>query len=307
MRVLITAAATPLGAALAARLVARVDVEAVVLSDVGEIDLPPGAKTVSLAGGYVGVRDAIGDHRIDTVIHGALAPDRLGDRRHLREADVITTMQIAAVAAALDGPVRSLVALSSTMRYPSIAEAPIFHEESQQLPPPRQGSHAAALAEAEDYLTALADQRPNLSVCILRLADLAGGGAVSPLGHLLARRAVPTYVGFDPRVQFLHLDDAVGAIDHAIGAGLAGLFNVASQGSVRWSTALRLSGGAPIPLLPPNLDPFTSIRRRLRVDPVPSGLSQTLRFGRVAATDKLDTTGFVASRRTDECIRSTGT
>ncbi len=302
-RVLITAAATPLGSALAARLSDRPDVDAVLLADAARIDPPPGAKTVSIEGGYVDLRDAIGDHRIDTVVHGALALDRLGDRGRLAEADVITTMQIAAVAADLDGPVRSLVALSSTMRYPSIADAPIFHDESQSLPPPRQGSHAAALAEAEDYLTALADQRPNLSICILRLADLAGEGVQSPLRSLLAGPASPTYVGFDPRIQFLHVEDAVGAIDHAVDASLSGLFNVASRGAVRWSTAIRLSGSIPIPVLPPDFDPFTVVRRRLRVDPVPRGLSQTLRFGRVAATDKLDAAGFVGTKRTDECIR----
>ena len=304
-RVLITAAATPLGLALAGRLADRPDVEAVVLADTARIDAPAGAKTVSLDGGYLDIRNAVGDHEIDTVVHGALSPDRLGDHRYLHEPDVITTMQIAAVAADIEGPVRNLVALSSTMRYPALPEAPLFHDEAEELSPPRDGSYAASLAEAEEYLTALAEQRPNLSVCILRLADLAGDGVMSPLGSLLAGSASPRYLGFDPRIQFLHIDDAVGAIEHAVELYLSGLFNVASRGTVRWSTAIRLSRSVPIPVLPPTLDPFTSMRRRLLVDPVPKGLSQTLRFGRVAATDRLDATGFIGARRTDECARWT--
>ncbi len=301
-RVLITAADAPLPAALAITWANRSDVETVVLAGSKRPDSQADAETIRLGEGYADIRDAIWDHEIDTVIHGALAPDRLGDCSRLRGADIIATMQVAAVAADLDGPVRNLVAISSTMRYPARAGAAQFHDERHELLLPPDGGHAASLAEAEDYLIALADQRPNLSVCVLRLADLTGPSVTSPLASLLSNRICPKYIGFDPLVQFLHVDDAVAAIDHSVEHDLAGLFNVASRGMVSWSSAIRASGSTALPLLPPTLDPFVGIRRMLRFDPVPKGLARTLQFGRVAATDHLEAAGFIGRHTAYECV-----
>lgn len=303
-RVLITAAASPLPSAVARRLVARPDVDAVVVVDIEQPDPVPDAEAIALGSSYRQLRDVIGDHEIDTVVHGAASPDGLGERPRGRAADVIATMQVAAVAANLAGPVRNLLALSSTARYRAGPGAPQFRHEHEELGPPPEGTSAASLAEAEDYLVALADQRPNLAIGILRLADLVGPGVSSPLAALLQRATAPRYVGFDPPVQFLHVDDALDAIDHALERELAGTFNIASRGSIRWGGAIRLRGGTPVLLLPPELDPFVRVRRSLRLDLVPAGLSRVLRFGRVASTERVEATGYVAAHSVDDCLRA---
>lgn len=303
-RVLLTAAASPLLSAVAGTLLSRPDIEPVVLVDAHHPSPPPGAETITVGGGYREIRDTIAEHRIDTVVHGALTTDRLGHGSQGREAEVIATMQVAAVAADLGGPVRNLVALSSTARYRASPGAAQYRDEWDDVRPPREGTYAASLAEAEDYLVALASQRPNLAVCTLRLADLVGPSVTSPLTALLQAPITPRYLGFDPMVQFLHVDDAVGAIEHAMERELAGTFNVASRGVIQWSRAIRHSGSLPYAVLPPGLDPTAGIQRALGMGPVPVSEMQTLQFGRVASTDRLEAAGFVAEHTVDDCVRA---
>ena len=287
----------------AERLLDRPDVESVVMVDTEAPDPLPNTTAIGLGASYGQLRDVIGDHGIDTVIHGALSSDRLGDTGPSHNADVIATLHIAAVAADLAGPLRKIVALSSTARYEAGPGSAQFRHEQEALAPPRDGSYAASLAEAEEYLVALADQRPNLAISLLRLADLAGPKMTSPLSAMLKQPAAPVYFGFDPMVQFLHVDDALDAVEHAAQKNLAGTYNVASQGHIEWSRSLRLSRTAAVPIPPPSLDPLMPFWRLVGGGIVPAGLAKTLQFGRVASTDRLKATGYVASHTVDDCVR----
>ena len=151
---------------------------------------------------------------------------------------MISTVQVAAAASGRAGPVRTVVAVSSTEVYPASARAPTWRREDELLQP-RAESAAALVLEAEDLLRDVAEHQPHISVGILRLADLAGPGVWSGLTSLLHGVAVPLVPGYDPPVQFLHLDDAVAAIEHAVILELAGTFNVAGDGVVRWRRAAR--------------------------------------------------------------------
>ena len=302
-RVLVTAAASPFPSAVAERLLDRPDVESVVMVDTEAPDPLPNTTVIGLGASYGQLRDVIGDHGIDTVIHGALSSDRLGGTGSSHDADVIDTLHVAAVAADLAGPVRKIVALSSTARYEAGPESAQFRHEHEVFTPPRDGSYAASLAEAEEYLVALADQRPNLTISILRLADLAGPKMTSPLSAMLRRPMAPLYFGFDPMVQFLHVDDALDAVEHAVQEDLAGTYNVASRGHIEWSRSIRLSRTAAVPILPPTLDPLTPFWQLVGGGIVPPGLAKTLQFGRVASTDRLKATGYVASHTVDDCVR----
>src|SRR3981189_3508638 len=71
------------------------------------------------------------------------------------------------------------------------------------------------------------------------------------LGHYLSLPIVPTFAGYDPRLQLLHEDDAVEAIVRAVLGEHPGVFNVAADGVVLLSQAIAIMGGAPAPILPP--------------------------------------------------------
>jgi len=71
------------------------------------------------------------------------------------------------------------------------------------------------------------------------------------LARYLSLPIVPTFAGFDPRLQLLHEDDAVEAIVRAVLGDHPGVFNVAASGVVLLSQAIAIMGGTPAPVLPP--------------------------------------------------------
>ena len=73
----------------------------------------------------------------------------------------------------------------------------------------------------------------------------------TPHTQLLCLPAVPTILGFDPRYQFIHEDDIVGVLAHAVLNDLEGVYNGAADGVLAFSEILGLLGKPPPPILPP--------------------------------------------------------
>lgn len=250
---------------------------------------------------YGAIVDLLGDLAIDTVVHVGLVTGR--HRSSVNEADtnsssgalratdgrVIQTMRLAAAVGRRDGPVRNFVVASSASVYPASSRSPMVHREHETLSP-SPNSEAAALLEAEDYVRDVALANPHIAVAILRLCDLVGRGVTSSLASLLRAPFVPFIPGFDPSVQLLHVDDALAALEHAASTELAGLYNVAGEGTIRWRRAINAAGRWPWPVLPAAL----------------GSLSSVLRFGRCLDTDALSGTGFTAAHSSEQCARSAG-
>src|SRR5260370_4975753 len=85
-------------------------------------------------------------------------------------------------------------------------------------------------------------------VSVLRLGYRVSEGTT--LGRYLSLPIVPTFAGFDPRLQLLHEDDAAEAMVRAVIDGHEGVFNVAADGIVLLSQAIAIMGGKAVPLLP---------------------------------------------------------
>jgi UDP-glucose 4-epimerase len=84
----------------------------------------------------------------------------------------------------------------------------LFTEDMTPARPPSSG-RSRDIFEMESYVRGFTRRRPDVSTIILRLAHLAGPTADTALTRHLKLPVVPTVFGFDPRLQFLHLDDAV--------------------------------------------------------------------------------------------------
>ena len=59
---------------------------------------------------------------------------------------------------------------------------------------------------------------------------------------------IPTVLGFDARLQFLHEDDLLGVLQHAVATDAPGTFNVAGDGVIMLSQALRRLQRPSVPL-----------------------------------------------------------
>ena len=58
-------------------------------------------------------------------------------------------------------------------------------------------------------------------------------------------------LGFDPLLQFIHAEDAVGALEAAVRRPVRGAVNVAGEGSISLTRLLRLAGKLPLPVPAP--------------------------------------------------------
>src|SRR5690606_6324116 len=83
--------------------------------------------------------------------------------------------------------------------------------------------------DIEGYARGLGRRRPDISVSILRLANMIGPAMDTQLSRYLAGPVVPTTVGRDARLQLLQEQDALGALERATIAGRAGTFNIGAD------------------------------------------------------------------------------
>jgi len=159
-----------------------------------------------------------------------------------------------------------------------------------------------ALRDMEASVGSFAEERPDSTVTVLRFAPIFGKAIDNALSRFLSRRVVPTILGYDPRLQFLHEDDAVRVLEHALVHPIPGTFDVAADGQIYLSRALRLGRRIPQPL-PERC--FRKVVRtfELRESGLPEHLIRLLRHGRVVdPSPRMEILGFQPDRNCRETV-----
>jgi UDP-glucose 4-epimerase len=278
--VLVTGVADQLGGRLAAQLADDPGIERVLGVDTS----PPAVRSERVEFVHADLRAAgmtkvLESARVDTVVHAAPRPGA-----GAKEPNVIGTMQLMA-ACQRAGTVRKLVVKSTAEVYGGSANAPAVFTEQDA---PAKGGDAG---EIEGYAQGFARRRPDVVLTIVRLAEIIGPRVDNALTRYFALPFVPIVLGFDARVQFLHVDDALAVLTRAITHDLPGVFNVGGDGVLTLSQAVRRAGRVPLPVPRAAIGPATRLAGgRVELSP---GLSRLLSYGRVIDTTRLKTTfGF---------------
>ena len=73
---------------------------------------------------------------------------------------------------------------------------------------------------------------------VLRCANVLGPDVETGFTRMFGLPMVPMVLGFDPRLQFVHEDDVVHALEHAALNAAPGIFNVAADGVLALSEAI---------------------------------------------------------------------
>src|ERR1700743_483566 len=225
---------------------------------------------------------------VDTVVHAAAASyaPRSGGSAALKELNVMGAMQL--FAACQKAPsVRRVVLKSTSEVYGSSAHDPVmFTEDSSSRRPFRDGFAKDSL-DIEGYARGLGRRRPDIAVTILRLANMIGPAMDTPLSRYLAGPLVPTMFGRDARLQLLHEQDALGALERAAMAGKAGTFNIGADGIIMLSQAIRRAGRIPLPVPGFGVWALDSLRRANRYNEITRDQFNYLSFGRVMDTSRM--------------------
>jgi UDP-glucose 4-epimerase len=249
------------------------------------------------------IRRILGAAAIDTVVDTRLITDALAAplaRAH--EENVATTASLLEACASPGSPVRKLVFKSSAQYYGSEADDPAFFTEDMVPRHPPRAAIERDVVDAERALRGFAARNPGTAVTVLRFvtevgAELHGSGLA-----LFGLPIVPGMLGFDPRCQFVHEDDVVGALAHVCHHHLPGIHNVAADGVLALSEVAALLGKPALPILPPWGTTFAAAGLRRLGFPVPLELLRELRFGRGLDNRRLKAAGYTYRYTTREAV-----
>ncbi len=186
---------------------------------------------------------------VDTVVHAsavAKAP-KSGSRAAMKDMNILGAMQLFAVCQKAPS-VRKVVLRSSSVVYGSSAKDPAKFTEEMSARRRPTGPFARDMIEIEGYLRGLARRRSDIATTILRLAPTVGNRLPGSVSSYLTSPLVPTVLGRDARLQLLHEEDALGALERAVVGGPSGTYNVAGDGIVMMSQAVRRAGGVTVPM-----------------------------------------------------------
>jgi UDP-glucose 4-epimerase len=191
---------------------------------------------------------------VDTVVHMNIraAPHDAGGRTSMKEMNVIGTMQLLAACQKAE-TIRRLVVKSTTAVYGSSPRDPAMFTEAMEPGAPPASGYARDAMEIEGYVRGFARRRPDVTLSVLRFTNFIGPNVESVLTEYFAHPVVPTVLGFDPRLQMLHEDDALAVLLRATLHELPGVVNVGADGVILLSQAIRRAGRVGLPLPVPGI------------------------------------------------------
>lgn len=306
--VLVTGASTFLGGYLVARLAANPEIERVIAVDsrVPRKDLMRRmgrAEFLRLDIRRPAIAKAIANYEVDTVVHAATSiMDTAPHSTAIKEFNVVGAMQVCA-AAQRSPSVKRLILRSTAMVYGASASDPShFSEETRARREPTR-SYGRDLLDVEGYVRGLGRRRQDIEVTILRLQAMLGPRINTRMGSHLSLPVVPTVFGFAPRLQFLHEEDALAAMEHVTLVSRPGTYNVAGDGVVTLAQAVRRVGHVPLPVPGRLLAPITGVLQDPRSAKLRSSQTEFLTYGRVLDTTRMRTElGFAPRFTTMETL-----
>ncbi len=246
---------------------------------------------------------------VDTVVHCGVLwyPEPGKPARALHEINVIGTLQLLAACERTES-LRAVVVRGSAAIYGCEAAVPSFYSEDLARAQPLRTRFQRDISELEDYFENFARRHPALRCCMLRYQPEIAPGLDSPVVRYLNLPVVPVQLGFDPRLQLLHADDATGAIEAAVANPVRGAVNVAPSGSISLSRALRLLGRPALPVPGPLFGPLMErLNAQLGAGGLVGDWVRLLRFGRGVDNRRLlDEVGYLPRHDAVGAIRELG-
>jgi UDP-glucose 4-epimerase len=214
--------------------------------------------------------------RVEAVVHAAFRRDPDPDLEYDHELETIGSLHVMHACAA--AKVKRLVVASSTMLYGPRPDNPNFLREDHPLRGHLDAHNVENRRETEGLLRDWAVRHPDTRVTVLRHCWIMGPTYWDHVARYLARPAVPTLLGYDPLLQFVHEEDCVRVFEAAALEPHPGVFNLVGRGVLPLSTVLRLAGKRSLPLPAPLLYRLRYYPSQSQTGDPPDGFYDYLRY-----------------------------
>jgi UDP-glucose 4-epimerase len=289
-RILITGIASHLGTELARRLEADPEVEYVAGLDTRK----PRAQLEKTDFIEADIRNPviaklIAPTKVDTIVHNQIVrrPASEGySPRKAHDVNVIGSLQLLAACEKADS-VRAIVIRGSAGIYGAEPAAPQFFTEDMSRLYPLRTRFQRDVGEIENLFETYRRRHPHVTCTMLRYQPSIGPQHDTQVTRYLSMPLVPTYLGFDPRVQFVHEQDATDAFVAAVKNPVRGAVNVAAPGTIGLTRAIRMAGKLSLPLVGPLFPSVTGAGKRLGLVDFSPDFRRLLRYGRAVDTTRL--------------------
>ena len=282
---LVTGVSRDLGGRFARRIATDPGVDRVVGVDV----VPPRAGLGDVDFVRADIRNpviakVIAGQDVDTVVHLSVRPARsragsASSSASTKEHNVIGTMQLLAACQRAGGLQRLVVGSSSAVYGSTSRDPAMFTEDMGAKRLPRSG-YSKDVLEVEGYVRGFARRRPDVTVTMLRTANAVGPTVDSPLTDYFRLPVVPTVLGYDARLQLLHETDLLAVLHHAALHGVHGTFNVAGDGVLMLSQAVRRLGRPTVAVPGFAMPAVGTLSRQAGMRRIDGELTGLLSFGR---------------------------
>ena len=238
-RILVTGAAGYLGGRLVESLAQRASpadgLACIVATDVREVPAEhrlPGVEYAALDVRAPGLVELLWQHAIDTVVHLAaiVTPGPKSNRVLEYSVDVRGTRNV--LEACVVAGVSRIIVTSSGAAYGYHADSPAWLTEDD----PVRGNEAFAYSHhkrlVEEMLAEYRRDHPALRQVVFRVGTILGETTRNQITALFERPRLIAIRGSASPFVFIWDRDVVGAIEHAIFVGKAGIYNVAGDGAL---------------------------------------------------------------------------
>jgi UDP-glucose 4-epimerase len=149
------------------------------------------------------------------------------------------------------------------------------------------------VGEIENLFETYRRRHTQVTCTMLRYQPTLGPTQDTQVSRYLSMPVVPTYLGFDPRLQFIHERDALDSFVAAVKNPVRGAVNVAAPGTIGLTKMIRRAGKLSLPLAAPLFPTAATAGRRLGLVDFSPDFRRLLRYGRAVDTTRLvDEVGY---------------
>jgi UDP-glucose 4-epimerase len=194
--------------------------------------------TIPTADGHLA--EVFRKEEVDTVVHTAFRREPTPDLEEDHELETIGSLHVLNACAAAE--VRRLVVASTTMVYGPRPDNPNFLTETHPLHGHPASHCVVNRVEVEALVADWTAGHPDTRVTVLRPCWIMGPHYVDSVVRYFGRPVVPTLLGYDPLMQFVHEEDCLHAFETATLRNHPGVFNVVGRVVLPLSTILRAGG-----------------------------------------------------------------
>jgi len=240
----------------------------------------------------------------DTIVHEQIVrqPGPGMSSRAMHDINVMGTLQLLAACERVPG-LRTIVVRGSAGVYGAEPHAPQFFKEEMARLFPLRTRFQRDVAEIENYFETYASRHAGVSCTMLRYQPAIGPGLRTQITRYLSQPVCPTYMGFDPRIQLVDIDDALDALVAAVRNPVRGAVNVAGPGTIGLTRMIRLAGKRAFPIAAPLFGAVTSTGRRVGLGAQSEDFQRLLRYGRGVDTRRLtEEVGCTPGRSTAQAV-----